>query len=444
LIRETPIGSSPLAHARYLHSAGTGCVTLAHKPGWQQHSYRLEKLYEVLPAYGGMDDVYISQNRFYDSRSNARLAELSTMYTDLDYYKRPELAEMHAAGVLDLALESLVREKIPRPSLAMATGRGLALVWRHEPVPCYTRAKWGRCQERIFEVLKDLGADPMAKSASQVLRLAGTYNSNSGALVESIWENLDDVWEFGELADEILPLTSEELEAQRAQRRAQRATRDAGRRPERQGADAKRFNPATLAEARMRDLRRLLEIRGRDKLPPGQRDPWMFVAGVMLSYLVEPRALEREIIALGREYAGWSEGETKSRMHTVIDKAQAAAAGGKVQWKGHLRHPRYWLTNQSIIDRLEITPEEERHLETIISEDTRRERDRERKERARRSQGAQPRDGYIASAREGRQHTRREAQKLRNEGRSFREIGRVLNISHTQVRRLLEGGRESG
>jgi hypothetical protein len=55
------------------------------------------------------------------------------MDTDLDYYKRPELAEMHAAGVLDLALESLVREKIPRPSLAMATGRGLALVWRHEP-----------------------------------------------------------------------------------------------------------------------------------------------------------------------------------------------------------------------------------------------------------------------------------------------------------------------
>lgn len=244
MIRETPIGSSPLAHARYLHSAGTGCVTLAHKPGWQQHSYRLEKLYEVLPAYGGMDEVYISQNRFYDSRSNARLAELSTMYTDLDYYKRPELAEMHAAGVLDLALESLVREKIPRPSLAMATGRGLALVWRHEPVPCYTRAKWGRCQERIFEVLKDLGADPMAKSASQVLRLAGTYNSNSGALVESIWENLDDVWEFGELADEILPLTSEELEAQRAQRRAQRATRDAGRHPERQGADAKRFIPS--------------------------------------------------------------------------------------------------------------------------------------------------------------------------------------------------------
>jgi hypothetical protein len=78
----------------------------------------------------------------------------------------------------------------------------------------------------------------MAKSASQVLRLAGTYNSKSGALVESIFENLDDVWDFGELADEILPLTSDELEAQRAQRRAQRATSDARRRPERRSAGA--------------------------------------------------------------------------------------------------------------------------------------------------------------------------------------------------------------
>jgi hypothetical protein len=144
----------------------------------------------------------------------------------------------------------------------------------------------------------------------------------------------------------------------------------------------------------MRDLRYLLEIRGWDKLPPGQRDSWMFVAGVMLSYLVEARALEREIIALGRDYADWSEGETKSRMHTVIDKAQTAAAGEKVQWKEQQGHPRYWFRNQSIIDRLEITPEEERHLKTIISEDTKRERDRERKERARRSQGAQPRNEY--------------------------------------------------
>jgi hypothetical protein len=127
---------------------------------------------------------------------------------------------MRAEGVLDLSLEALIREQIPHPSLAMSTGRGLALVWRHEPVPGYVLAKWRRCQERIFEALRELGADPMAKSVTQVLRLAGTYNSKFGTLVQSIFENLDYVWDFGDLADEILPLTQEQLEERRAQRAA--------------------------------------------------------------------------------------------------------------------------------------------------------------------------------------------------------------------------------
>jgi hypothetical protein len=164
----------------------------------------------------------------------------------------------------------------------------------------------------------------------------------------------------------------------------------------------------------------------------------MFVAAVSLSYLVEPQAFEKKVIELGRDYAGWSEGETRSRMHTVISRAHAAAGGKKVHWQGQQRDHRYRLTNQEIIARLEITSEEERCLKTIISEETKRERDRQRKECERRSQGAQPRDEYIASRRERRQHTRREARKLRGEGKSLREIGRALDISHTQVRRLLD------
>lgn len=64
-----------------------------------------------------------------------------------------------------------------------------------------------------------MGADPGAKDAARVLRLVGTYNSKSGKLVESIFENLDEVWGFGELADEILPLPQEQFEEQRARRR---------------------------------------------------------------------------------------------------------------------------------------------------------------------------------------------------------------------------------
>lgn len=174
----------------------------------------------MLPTYAGLNDVYITQNRFYGSRATDRIAELSALYSDLDYYKDNDLIHMPPEGVFDMALDALLRAKIPFPSLAIFTGRGLALVWRHEPVPGHVLPKWAHCQQGIFEALEPLGADPGAKDAARVMRLVGTYNSKSGKRVETIFENLDDVWEFGELTDEILPVPQAQFEEQRAHRLA--------------------------------------------------------------------------------------------------------------------------------------------------------------------------------------------------------------------------------
>jgi hypothetical protein len=429
-----PIGSSPLAHARYLHSTGNGYVTLAQNPGWQQHSYPLEKLYEILPAYSGMDDVYITQNRFYGSRATSRIAELSALYSDLDYYKVSDFAHMPPEAVFDLALDALLRAKIPFPSLAIATGRGLALVWRHEPMPGHVLPKWAHCQQYIFEALKELGADPSATDAVRVLRLVGTYNSKSGKMVSTIFENLDEVWEFGELAEQILPVSQQQFEEHHARRRenGEKLFAEAPRRASKGRQDGEKgFNITTLCESRMEDLRRLMEIRGMEKLPPGRRDEWMFVAGVSLSYLVAPEALEKKMFALGREVADWSESETRSCMSTVLSRAHAAANGETLEWQGQQRTTRYWLSNEQIIRRLKITPGEEVHLKTIISKDTKRKRDRERKEKNRRSKGVVPRQEYIAERRESRQHDRTLAKQLKAQGMSLRKIATELEKSHS-------------
>lgn len=219
-----PIGSSLLAHARYLHGSGNGKVTVSQKTDleppddWIQDSHSLKQLYEVLPAYAGLNDVYITQNRFHGSRANNRVAELSAMYSDLDYYKITDFARMPPKAFFEeFASDVLLRAKIP--SLAISTGRGLALVWPHEPVPGHVLPKWARCQQHIFEALKELGADPGAKDAARVLRLVGTYNSKSGTLVQTVFENLGEVWEFGDLADQILPLPQEQFDEHRARSR---------------------------------------------------------------------------------------------------------------------------------------------------------------------------------------------------------------------------------
>jgi hypothetical protein len=102
--------------------------------------------------------------------------------------------------------------------LAISTGRGLALVWRHEPVPRHVLPKWARCQQHIFEALKGLGADPGVTDAARVMRLVGTYNSKSRTLVQTIFENLDEVWEFGDLADKILPVPQARFDERDARR----------------------------------------------------------------------------------------------------------------------------------------------------------------------------------------------------------------------------------
>lgn len=442
-----PIGSSPLNHARYLHdSAGNEYVTVGqkteHEP-WIETPYQIEKLYEVLPDYASLNDVYLSLNRFYWSRK--RLAKLSAMYSDLDYYNVSELAHMPPEGVFTLVLESLEQAKIPSPSLAISTGRGLAIVWRHEPVPGNVLSKWARCQQYIFEALKELGADPKAKDAARVFRLAGTYNSKSGTLVQSVFENPDDVWEFGDLADEILPLPREQWKQHQAQLLAQRAEQVAARgaktAPEGQGDGRKGFGSRELHQSRLDDLERLLELRGTDKLPPGKRDDWMFVAGCSMSFLMGLEALEKELIALGWKRAGWGEAETRSRMHSIISRANSAAGGEMVPWNGQQRDTRYRLTNEKIIDWLEITSEEEQHLQTIVSGDRkqeiRRRRDRKRKEKKRRSEGVKPRKEYLAKSRDNRQHHRTLAKELKARGMSLRRIGSEVGKSHTYVRELL-------
>lgn len=298
--------------------------------------------------------------------------------------------------------------------------------------------RWRLCQETIYTTLKNLGADSQAKDAARVLRLVGTCNSKSGTPIETIWqERRDAVWDFDDVANELLPFSREDLQELRTQRHENRqkgASKD--RRKPSKGHDdiEKRFTLCTLALGRLSDLQRLLTLRNLDKLPSGQRNAWMFASGASLAYLVEAEFLERELIVLGRENADWSDAETRSRMHSVISRAKDASKGETVEWQGQHRDPRYRLTNQKIIDDLNITTAEEEGMEVIISKDTKRQRNRERKERERRSKGVILRDEYLAEARE----KRRLALDLHQQGRSLREIGKTLGLSHTQAKRMLE------
>lgn len=421
----------PADHARVLHPAGPGLVTVARrtKGRWIETRYPVAAVPDIVEELARTPDVFLTQNRFKGPRRITYLTALDALWVDLDFHMVPEHAAKAPAAVLELVWWILEDARIPAPNFALSTGRGLAAVWLHEPVPRAALPRWRACQRRLQSVLQPLGADRAAIDPARVLRVVGTTNSKAQRLVTAITP-VKAAWDFDPLADEILPLTRAEvtdLRTQRARRRAQKP-RDEKIRPP-QG-----FNAATLWEARLTDLQRLLDLRWWGTLPPGQRDTWLFVASVAMSWLAEPFLLRREVMSLAKQVGGWDEPEAATRLQAVFKRARMAAQGHLVEWNGQKVDPRYRFKTETILEWLQITSEEQAQLATLVSADVVRERDRQRHRKS------MDRETYLAQAAD----RRAEAIRLRAKGHSLREIASTLGVSVGAVQYMLRDTKPSG
>ena len=349
-------------------------------------------------------------------------------------YGRPELAAEDPRHVLDIALGTLSMAGAPAPSIAIGSGRGMYLIWLHSPIPRAALPRWRACQERLKDILANLGADPKARDAARVLRVVGTRHRRARATVEAL-TTAREARPFDELADRILPYTRAELHDMRVQKALRRSQKPLWTPP-------KDFTQATLWEARLSDLQALREFRWFGEPMPDFRDRWLFLAGAAMSWISPPEVLRRELHALAEEVGGWTPGRTDSKMHAIFRTAREHQEGKRVEWDGVKISPRYKFRNETILDWLEVTPEEERQLKTIISDEERRRRDRERKKRERRESGEveMSRREYEVRAAKRRAQVRRMAA----EGSRSGEIAERLGISKSSVQKTLSASRREG
>jgi len=421
---------TPRQHGELLHAGGQGTVAISQKAErrWKQSVYPVEVALALLDHYRGQDDVFLSTQRFRGRRRISELLSMGAMFADLDYYGRPELAGKEPRRVLDLALGTLSMAGVPAPSIAIGSGRGMYLVWLHSPIPRAALPRWRACQERLQAVLAPLGADPKSRDAARVLRVIGTRHRRAGVEVEALTTTRG-ARSFDELADAILPYTRAELHDLRVQKALRKAQKPLWTPP-------KEFTQASLWEARLSDLQALRELRWFGEPMPDFRDRWLFLAGAAMSWISPPEVLRRELHALAEEVGGWTPGHTDSKMHAIFRTAREHQEGKRVEWDGVKLSPRYKFRNQTILDWLEVTPEEERRLKTIISDEERRRRDRERDEKRRREDGAMTRERYEGRARD----RRREALGLREKGLSRTQIAAEMGVSLSTVKRALRKG----
>jgi len=410
--------------------------------GWKEQCWEPWELEAVLASAEGQTDTYLSQNRFRGKRrAVAQVQKLCGLFSDVDYYNVPELRGLSPEAMLAKAMERLREKGLPDPSLALSSGQGLALSWRHTPVARKRLAEWNAAQDRIYRVLKPFGADPKARDAARVLRIAGTTNSKNGATVWVLGNASEKTYRFEDLVEALVKNPARQDEEEHGKPGAdlyslavQRAARGLRNHP--QG-----WSEVSLWEGRLTDLQHLRRMRYGMGPMEDFRDRWLFIATTAVSWLVVPEVLDREASALAEEVGGWDERRARSDLSQVLKRARRAARGETIEFMGREWDPRHHFRNETMIEWLEITPEEEREMVVTISaeEESRRKRlrDREYQKRRRRAKGVATRPQYDENRTSSFRKRVAAARQLKNCGLSTEQIAERMNVSRRTVQRWL-------
>ncbi|WP_439853700.1 replication protein [Pseudomonas yamanorum] len=407
----------------------------------RQSSHRLSDMPTVLNLVDKTRDTWLSQAEFM--RPNRRVVNLSRiglLFADLDTYRIPALAgrdpERLAASVLYFCAE----EGVPTPSMLIYSGRGIQAKWLLEgTIPRQALPRWNLCQRYLVDRLAHIGADPMAKDASRVLRAVETVNSKSGEVcrmvhVTSGTDGQPIRYNFELMAEALLPVARWTIEQQQREQteRAKRKSKPFLLVPGGKTDNLHGFSGRKLAWDRLEDLRKLAELRGG--VNEGSRMKHLFwrLNFLLLSGATNSKQMYHEASALARELDPQWNSRSKELM-TLFSKAKAYESGERVNFGGRDYPSLYTPKNDTLINLFGITTDEQRQLKTIISSEMSRERDRKRHEIRRRAAGARDRETYLEAA----NAKLVKAQALRAEGLSVRAIAKQMGVSVMAVSRYI-------
>ena len=422
---------SALPEAVTLHADRPGFFSLLVKPAAstpRQSSYRVDVLPQVLAALDPNIDSYMSQATFF--RPNRRLVNLWHLplcFVDLDTYGTKYSAK-DPEGLSLAVRQRMTDEGIPPPSLVVHSGRGLYLKWLlKSPLPQAALPRWNAVQRELVSRLADFGADPKARDASRVLRLVSTCNTKQPdpelRKVRVLWVEEADgeplLHDFERLAEAVLPFTRKEAAAIEADKPAGRIIQF--KRGGESALELRRFSFETLHWDRVTDMRKLRQLRV--KIAEGGREMFVFL---MLNELaksgqVNAHNFQYETVALARECESFVDGSdwSRSTFSTLYRRVKEHVAGQYGRGQGL-----YKYQNQTLIEQLEITPDEERHMKTLISTTEKYRRNNDRRRDAR---------GYQSK----RVERVKKIVELHRAGLSLRQIAVVVGCHYSSVSRVL-------
>lgn len=402
----------------------SGWITLAKKDPdtkrFRQYHYQPEELASALSDWMG-EDVYYSQNSFYKPQRRVdNIRQLRTLYVDLDVYNM----DMTPEWVLGKLEFEVFGQTLPEPNMVIFSGRGLVLIWHIEPIPYQAMPLWRAVETYFVNQLKEVGADTKATDPARIFRLAGSINSKNKAEVKTEYRH-DHRYDIHQLQYDYLPELSPKKLASKKKGRHTKIVR--------------LFNTYTLHLSRARDLAKLVELRHGDV--EGFRETILFLYRYWTCCFTDDpdRALE-DTLNLNSEFIRPLPEKEVVKATKSAQKAWEAKSDVKAnEIAKTLGYPGagYNVSNSKLIEWLDISPQEQEQLSSIIGAVEKRRRNRIQKEKWRRSQGMRPMEEYNQERKQQvlSQAEQLKALMLKNPSWTNKQLAEAMNTTVRSIQR---------
>lgn len=393
-------------------------------------NYKGITLEEVIKEYTGNTDTFITPNSTYNGRRSARnIRQLRALYIDLDN------KEFGFNDLVYRTWELVLQEKIPEPTMVVSSGRGAHIYWRIEHAPYQALATWQELEDYFCYQLKELGADKKATDASRVLRLPDTINSRNKEACKVMIINNDITYSMYDLREKYLKWKPKIFK--------QEVIKEVINNREVEHKVLKFFTSYTLHMARAEDILTICKLR--DYKVTGYRNMILHCYAYWLGVTYRD---EDELIKLVNELNNkftepMKQNEVQAILRCIpkaidkfIDYEQGMRSGERKRVsKGMRDKGGYWYKNETLIERLDITEEEQKHLKTIINTKEKYRRggeDKKAKQKAKRRN----KDGLTKKQQEKLELINK-IKELKQQGLRQKEVAEILNKSIRTIRRYL-------
>lgn len=315
-----------------LHSNSKGWITrsVIDEKGYSQWHYKYAELKD-LDMSG--ENIYITPNTFYKPcRRIENIKELNCIFIDLDYYK----TKFNKEQILINLEDNYFNKSVPIPNYVIDSGRGMYLMWLINSVPSMALPLWKAIEDYLYNQLKEFGADRQALDATRILRVPGSINSKSKTVV-SILDEYNYIYDLREIQNNYLP----ELKPYEKKKG----------RPKKINFI---FRERSLYYARVQDIIKLCELREYDL--KGHRELILFLYRYYLCSFTEDvqKALKDTL-------------ELNNMFRQPLSQREVVRATKSAEKCYLNNNKQYKYKNETLIELLEITEEEQINMKTIIS-----------------------------------------------------------------------------